>query len=446
MTIGPSDGDHRPPPDRPGDRAPRPNYARRRLLALLAVLAAVALLVRGGMSLAASVTEPASAAGPTMKATRSTGTATTPAPGPSVPTQAVEVPAPTPSTAGPRGAPGPSGETTMVRTMRLAFESMRPKSIVAGPGGLLFAQNMMYRHSVTVFRPDGALLKTIPDSVDLADHGITGHPGTSQGAPVEVAFTPDGRHAYVSNYSMYGAGWGPEGLDACRAGDGTDTSTVYKISTETFTIEKVIPVGSVPKYVAVTPDGRTVLVTNWCSWDLSVIDTATDTETARIPLGGTYPRGIVVSPDSRTAYVALMGSDRLVTVDLATKTVAAFAQPGDSPRHIVISPDAKYLYVSNNRSANVVKIDRATGAILGAAHTGDQPRSVAISSDGQAIYVVNYAAGSMSKVRTSDMTVLQTVPTDGEPIGITYEPTTKSVWVACYIGSLFVFDDSRKAA
>ena len=62
MTIGPSDGDHRPPPDRPGDRAPRPNYGRRRLLALLAVLAAVALLVRGGMSLAASVTEPASAA------------------------------------------------------------------------------------------------------------------------------------------------------------------------------------------------------------------------------------------------------------------------------------------------------------------------------------------------------------------------------------------------
>ena len=31
----------------------------------------------------------------------------------------------------------------------------------------------------------------------------------------------------------------------------------------------------VPKYVAVTPDNRYVLVTNWCSFDLSVIDRAT---------------------------------------------------------------------------------------------------------------------------------------------------------------------------
>ena len=40
-------------------------------------------------------------------------------------------------------------------------------------------------------------------------------------------------------------------------------------------IDQVIPVGAVPKYVAVTPDDKTVLVTNWCSWDLSVIDVAT---------------------------------------------------------------------------------------------------------------------------------------------------------------------------
>ena len=67
-----------------------------------------------------------------------------------------------------------------------------------------------------------------------------------------------------------------------------------------------------------TPDGRQVLVTNWCSADLSVIDAATAKEVARMPLRGEHPRGIAVSPDSRTAYIALMGSDRLVRVDLAT--------------------------------------------------------------------------------------------------------------------------------
>lgn len=354
-----------------------------------------------------------------------------------------EIAAPTPSPDAPQGAAGAADATTMVRTMRIAAANLSPKSIVAGPAGLLFAQNMMYHHTISVFRADGALLKTIPDTVDLSAFGITGHPGVSKGAPVEAAFTPDGRYAWVSNYSMYGEGFGPEGLDRCNAGDGTATSYVYRIDTKSLAVDKVVPVGAVPKYVAVTPDGSKVLVSNWCSWTLSVIDTRTNTETTQIDLGGKYPRGIVVSPDSTTAYVALMGSGRVVTVDLASKAVTTFAQPGSGPRHLVISPDAKYLYVTNNTSGTVSKLDRATGAVLATVRTASEPRSMTISSDGKAIYAVNYGSASMSKIRTSDMTVLQTVSTDASPIGITYEPTKKQVWVACYGGSLIVFDDSK---
>ncbi len=64
---------------------------------------------------------------------------------------------------------------------------------------------------------------------------------------------------------------------------------MYRVNTQSYAIEKAVPVGAVPKYVAVTPDGRRVLVTNWCSADLSVIDTATSTEVARIPLRGEHP-------------------------------------------------------------------------------------------------------------------------------------------------------------
>jgi DNA-binding beta-propeller fold protein YncE len=69
-----------------------------------------------------------------------------------------------------------------------------------------------------------------------------------------------------------------------------------------------------------------------------------------------------------------------------------------------------------------------------------------VSADGGALYVVNYDAATMSKIRISDFTVVATLPTDGNPIGITYEPTKKAVWVACYGGTILVFDDSRKAA
>ena len=90
---------------------------------------------------------------------------------------------------------------------------------------------------------------------------------------------------------MYGEGFGPEGLDRCNAGDGTATSPVYRIDTKSLAVDKVVRSVRSRKYVAVTPDGSKVLVSNWCSWTLSVIDTGTNTETTQIDLGGKYPRG-----------------------------------------------------------------------------------------------------------------------------------------------------------
>ena len=69
---------------------------------------------------------------------------------------------------------------------------------------------------------------------------------------------------------------------------------------------------------------------------------------------------------------------------------------------------------------------------------------MAISSDGLAVYVVNYKSSTVSKLRTSDLRQIAETATDPHPIGVAYEPTTGSVWVACYGGSIIVFDDSKR--
>jgi YVTN family beta-propeller protein len=336
----------------------------------------------------------------------------------------------------------PADHTALVRRERITGQ-LSPKSVVASPTGLVTAQNMMYTHTVSAFTPDGKLKGRINDSVDVSKFGIGGHRGTSKGAPVEAAFTHDGKHVYVSNYSMYGHGFGPEGLDSCTPATAPDKSFLYRIDTTTLKIDQVIPVGAVPKYVAVTPDNSKVLVTNWCSWTMSVIDVKTARLVATIPIGGAHPRGIAVTPDSKTAFVAVMGSQRVVKVDLASRNVSTFASTGSGPRHIVISPDGKYLYVTNNNSGTVSKVDAASGRVLATVSTGQQPRSMAISTDGLAVYVVNYESSTVSKLRTSDLRQVAKASTDSHPIGIAYEPTTGSVWVACYVGSIIVFDDSK---
>lgn len=336
--------------------------------------------------------------------------------------------------------PAPPSSVTTLRSARTITGQLSPKSVVASGTGIVFAQNMIYEHTVTVYDRDGNLVKTIPDTVDLTALGISGHPGPVKGGPVEAAFSPDAKHAYVSNYSMYGPGFGHPGSDTCSPASHVDPSFVYRIDVATLAIDAAIPVGSVPKYVAVTPDGHYLLVSNWCSYDLSVIDTATDQEVKRIPLGP-YPRGIAVDPTSSRAYVAVMGTRDVATIDLATFAVTWIRNVGSAPRHAVMDPAGSFLYVTLNASGQVAKIALGTGAVVARVSTGSEPRSMAIAPDGQAIYVVNYGSATVTKLRTVDLHPLQTIRTNQHPIGITYEPVSRRVWVACYSGAILVLDD-----
>ncbi len=341
----------------------------------------------------------------------------------------------------PPGKPSDLRRLTLVDTIG---GDISPKSVDASDTGLVFAQNMMYRHTVTVYASDGRLVRTIPDTVDMAQFGFPGHPGITHGAPVEAAFSPDARYVYVSNYSMYGVGFGPEGSDTCTptsaeaAGD--TNSYVYRIDTRTLRIDQVIEVGLVPKFLAVTQNDRYLLVSNWCSFNLSVVDVATHREVRVLPMGA-YPRGIAISPDSSTAYIAIMGSDVVVKVDLSTLSVEGSFYVGDNPRHLVMSPDGRYLYVSLNQPGEVVKVDLRDDRVVAEVHTGADCRSLAISTDGLSLYVVNYLSDTMTKLRASDLAVLQTVSTGVNPVGVTYDATTGDVWVAVYTGEILVYAD-----
>jgi YVTN family beta-propeller protein len=344
------------------------------------------------------------------------------------------------SNGAPAGPEKPSSRTTLLLRESLGGD-ITPKSVASSGTGLVFAQNMMYRHSVTVYDSSTLeLRKTISDAVELADFGYERFPGTTLGAPVEAAFSPDGKHAYVSNYSMYGDGFGPEGDDECTPSSGYDRSFVYRVSLDTLEIDDAYRVGAVPKVVAVTPDGRYVLVANWCTWDLSVISTEAGREVRRIPMGE-YPRGIVVTPDGDAAYVGIMGEDYLVRVDLATWETST-VPIGSGPRALEIDPSGKSIYATLNMAGEVAKLDLASGKVKTVA-TGTRPRSLAIAGDGKAIYVVNYESGTVAKLRARDLEVLQTIEACYHPIGIAYDKHTRRVWVACYGGSILVYDDRR---
>ena len=298
----------------------------------------------------------------------------------------------------------------------------------------------MYQHSVTIFDSRSLeLITTVKDSVSLSSLGIPGFSGTYQGAPVEGAYSPDSQYLYFTNYSMYGKGFSKEGHDVCSPSSDFDTSYLSRINLADYTIDAVYPVGSVPKVVSVTPDNKYVLVSNWCSYAVSVISVEKQKLVKTIKIGR-YPRGISISSDSKYAYIAEMGGSNIHRIDLDdfSKTLIPI---GSNPRAIQLSPDDKTLYVTLNISGKVVSWNLEKNKIVKSVKTGLAARSLALSGDGTVLFVVNFKSGTMTKLRAADLSVIQNINVCKEPIGVTYDNETERTWVACYEGSIKVFQN-----
>lgn len=332
-----------------------------------------------------------------------------------------------------------SSTTTLTPETTISEPAINPKSIVANGHGLAIANNMMYQNTVTLYDTESQeLVQELSDSISPGDLGVEGYPDTVVGAPVEAAWTEDGEYAYVSQYRL--AGMGADAHDDCGNGDAIARSAVYRYSVEDQDWDQFIEVGRVPKYVALTPDGARLLVTNWCDFDLSVIDTETGEEEMRVPLNS-QPRGIAAMPDNRTVYVTAMYANELWEVDLETGEGEVIYGEGLFPRHLVLSPEADVLYVTFAHSDLLVAFDTETNDVIASADTGREPRTMDISADGSALYVVNYFEDTVSKFDAETLEEIDRQNTDTQPIGVTYDPMSGSVWVASYQGTLNIYDD-----
>jgi len=224
---------------------------------------------------------------------------------------------------------------------------------------------------------------------------------------VGVAFSPDGRH-------LYAAGGGNDAVYDFPVRRDVVGSRPLKTVTvaDTFKSEPAIPAlgpgNAFTKGLAVTPDGRYLLVTQEFQNALTIIDTRTyaSRQVSLSPpsaAGGAYPYGVAVSPDGRTAYVAEQGLNGVAVVTLnggsgvlATPTPI---QVGDHPTALALSPDGARLYVANadDDTLSILSVDKRTGlpapaatvtlhAVAGEA-LGVTPNALAVSPDGRRVYV-----------------------------------------------------------
>lgn len=103
----------------------------------------------------------------------------------------------------------------------------------------------------------------------------------------------------------------------------------------TMTVTRRVPTGAGAYNVELSPDGKTLIVTNKKGQSVSIIDPVTLTEVARVATTKRIVHGVAFSPDSRYAYISQesIGADpgAIDVIDLTTRqkvySVAVPAQP-----------------------------------------------------------------------------------------------------------------------
>jgi YVTN family beta-propeller protein len=255
------------------------------------------------------------------------------------------------------------------------------------------------------FTPDGtyAYVTNQGDSwVNVIDAANTAHPTVSKttlpvGTPGSIAVTPDGKYAYVTE------------------GQSNTVAVISGADTAHPIVSKTLTVGDSPTGIAVTPDGQYVYVTIWSGIYSTVrvidgADSADPTVSKTVLKVGSIPNSVAVTPDGQYAYVTDSGTNTVSVIDGADTTDPTVSKKvltvGQQPMGVAITPDGQYAYVASLQDNTVSVIDgadtadpRVSGTPL---NVGYLPWAVAVTPDGQYAYVSNDDAGTVSVIDGAD--------------------------------------------
>jgi YVTN family beta-propeller protein len=276
--------------------------------------------------------------------------------------------------------------------------------------------------------------------------------------PHEVAVSPDGRTAYVSNFGRYGvyppgdtehdkAGHtitvidlvdrkvkatfdlgthtGPHGMTVSHDGKivwlTTETpQAVLELDSATGKIQHVWNTTQERSHMIVTtPNEAKFYVTNTVSGTVSVIDRSSGE--VKVLATGPGTEGIAISPDGKEVWAASRIDAKISIISTATDTIAAsFPSGGKSPKRMDFTPDGSQVWVTNSGSSQTSVFDARARELIESLTTSKDPSGVSISPDGRRAYITNSNANVLTFIDVASRTILGTMPIGTDPDGVAW--------------------------
>ncbi|HZH98082.1 MAG TPA: hypothetical protein VEX38_03850, partial [Fimbriimonadaceae bacterium] len=216
---------------------------------------------------------------------------------------------------------------------------------------------------------------------------------------------------------------------------------------------KRVKTGAGPHEAAVSPDGKTVAVTNYGTAPnaegpgntLTIISLPSGEVKKTVSLGQyTRPHGIAFLDNAR-AIVTSETTKNLVIVNLEQEKVERVIPTDQAGSHMLsLSADGKTVATANVGSATASIFDVPVGKKLGDVPADKGSEGVGISPDGQWVYTGNRGAHTVSIISSKDLKNVKNVSAPQLPYRAAFTPDGKKALVACPMGgALVVFDASK---
>jgi YVTN family beta-propeller protein len=212
--------------------------------------------------------------------------------------------------------------------------------------------------------------------------------------PQALAVTPNGKQVWVADT-------GPQTSSSSPA-------DIKVISTATNKITATLRVSGSPSQIAFTST-RAYVVT---SQGLSVYDTATGRQVGQVR-GLGDPRGEALSPNGKTVYVTNTRDSELAAISTASDRVTGTTKVGQEPWQVVVSPDGKTVYVTNPDSDTVSVISAATGHVSHTISITGGPAVLGLTPNGKQLWVGDITSAYVTVVNTAGDTVVGSINLGG---------------------------------
>ncbi len=174
----------------------------------------------------------------------------------------------------------------------------------------------------------------------------------------------------------------PEQVLVVNTGD----DSVSLVDLATLRQRKRFAVGSSPYGVAVTRDGRSVAVGVEGEEKVKFFDLNDFSLEAEVPIGPMHHDHIVLSPDGSEILVANYDSDSVVLIDAAARKRVGRIEGTSAPHVVKYEPSRKRAFVTCKKITGIAVIDPAERTLLKFHQIKVNPRGLTFSPDGSKLY------------------------------------------------------------